>query len=113
MPPNGPEHIWRANSTAWNNTVIMREWLEWFNFRMKARGRIVGLLLDHCRPHENAVEGRGGNDGLSHVQIVWLPPLCTSRYQPMDQGITRTWKAYYQRSMIRHIIQLVDSEVWG
>ena len=80
---------------------------------MKARGRIVVLLLDNFRPHENAVEDLGGNDGLSHVRIVWLPPLCTSRYQPMDQGITRTWKAYYQRSMIRHIIQLVDSEVWG
>lgn len=103
--------IWQANSTAENITVIMREWLEWFDFRMKAQRRMVVLLLDNFRPHENAVEDLGGVNGLSHVRILWLPPLCTSRYQPMDQGIIRTWKAYYRQSMIRHIIQLVDTEV--
>lgn len=39
-------YIWRANSQAWANMVIMREWLEWFKLRMKGKGGIAVLLLD-------------------------------------------------------------------
>ena len=35
--------IWRANSTAWNNTSLIKEWLGLFKRRIRNRGRRVVL----------------------------------------------------------------------
>ena len=47
-------------------------------------------------------------EDLTHVLILWLPAKITSRFQPMDQGIIRTWKACCRRMMLRHVIKEVE-----
>ena len=45
--------IWRHNKKAWMTTVIMLDWLTWFDKRMS--GRKVLLLIDGFSAHKAAV----------------------------------------------------------
>ena len=80
------------NSTAWNISVIMQEWLLWF--QKQAGNRQVALLLDNFSVHECAVAELEDEDLLPTVHMIWLPSGTTSEYQPLDQGIIRTWKPH-------------------
>jgi hypothetical protein len=97
---------WDASKTAWMNTVIMLRYLKWFNARIA--GRKVALVMDGFVPHVNAAEELKGQ--LQNVQIIILPPNCTSRYQPIDQGVIRAWKAHYKRDMMRFIVNFLDTQ---
>jgi len=89
----------RWNSTAWNNSVIIWEWLLWFQRQVVRR---VVLLLDNFSVHKCAVADLDDEGLLPMVHIIRLP-LQTTRYQPMDEGIIHTWKAHYWWSLIHHI----------
>ena len=67
---------WHANKTAWNNTVLMTEWLIWFNHWVQ--GQRVALLLDNFTPHANTVADLLHRNKLPNVQVFWLPPNATS-----------------------------------
>src|SRR2546421_1135832 len=41
---------------------------------------------------------------LANVQIRFLPKNTTSLCQPLDQGIIRTWKAYYKQRWLRFVV---------
>ena len=75
-------------------TVIMTEWLTWFDKRMY--GRRVLLLLDNFSVHEAAVQTLTENNTLKNIRVEFLPPNCTSVYQPLDQGIIANFKLYYR-----------------
>ena len=53
--------------------------------------------MDNFSGHELAVQLVGGLQGLLNVQIVWLPPNTTSKWQPIDQGIIASFKLQYYR----------------
>lgn len=61
------------------------------------------LLLDNASSH--------GKD-LSHpnIQILFLPPNCTSLIQPLDQEIIHAFKAIYIRKMFDAIGDRLDSD---
>ena len=54
------------------------------------------------------MEDLGGNDALSHVRIVWLPLYVLHE---ISQWIKELFGCGRHTTMIRHIIQLVDSEL--
>lgn len=86
----------------------------WFNARIDASGReMVVLLLDNFTAHACPVEALEKDHLIPHLHIIWLPPNTTSQFQPMDQGIIRTWKAHYKRTMMRYIIQEIERNVEG
>lgn len=94
---------YRNNQTAWMKFGIMIEFLLWFDHKM--RGRKLVLCLDNLSGHEKDV----WEVALQNTQIIWLPANTTSKYQPMDQGIIRAWKAYTRRHYIRYLIAKVDT----
>jgi DDE superfamily endonuclease/Fission yeast centromere protein N-terminal domain/Tc5 transposase DNA-binding domain len=97
--------IWRANKKAWMTSLIMEDWLRWFDIQMALRQRKVVLLMDNFSAHEAAVENiQNSSSPLTNTFIIWLPPNSTSKYQPLDQGIIRTWKAYWKRDWVRFIL---------
>ena len=63
-------------------TVIMTEWLTWFNKRMY--GRRVLLLLDNFSAHEVAVRTLTENNTLKNTRVEFLPPNYTSIYQLLN-----------------------------
>jgi hypothetical protein len=50
--------IWRSNKSAWMTHHIMKEWLYWFDHRMRCANKKVLLLMDNFSAHELAVEQR-------------------------------------------------------
>jgi hypothetical protein len=47
---------------------------------------------------------------LSHTKIVWLPTNATSLYQPLDQGVIRTWGHYWKQM---HVYKMCSSRHFG
>ena len=75
--------------------IIYEEYLRWLNNKCRLQGRKVLLLMDNFSGHKLAVQLVDGLEGLSNVQIAWLPPNTTSHWQPMDQGIIASFKLQY------------------
>ncbi|UYV80009.1 TIGD6 [Cordylochernes scorpioides] len=79
-----------SNRKAWMTSSIFQEWLLQFNKQLVSKGRRILLLLDnatsHCVP----------NDGLSNINIHFLPPNMTTSLKPLDSGIIKSFKAQYR-----------------
>ena len=41
---------------------------------------------------------------LSNIKLQFFPPNTTAKLQPLDQGIIRTFKTYYRKQVVKHII---------
>lgn len=102
--PENLSCVWRSNKKAWITAVIFKEWLLWFDKMMT--GRKVVLLMDNFSAHEAASEEVGSH--LQNTLVIWLPSNSTTRYQPLDQGIIRTWKAYWKRQWILYMMAEFD-----
>jgi hypothetical protein len=98
--------IWRHNGKAWMVTEIMLEWLQWFGRHVSQR-RVL-LIMDNFSAHETAVKLAAEQGLIQHVTICWLPPNSTARTQPLDQGIIRTFKAYYRRKWVEYLLDEYD-----
>ena len=48
--------VWRHNKTAWMTHHIMKDFLKWFDNRMKSQGKKALLLMDNFSAHELGVE---------------------------------------------------------
>ena len=71
------------------------------------------LLLDSLSAHQAAVVQLGGDQGLSNVQILWLPKNTTLAFQPNDQGIIRTWKARTRNHMLNWQVHQLNLHTMG
>ena len=81
---------------AWMTGAIFSEWLRWFNKRIN--GRKVLLLIDGFSAYQAGIDLTNDVDyAMTNVRIEFLPKNATSVCQPLDQGIIRTWKAYYRQ----------------
>lgn len=95
--------FWRSNRKAWMTSIIFEEWLRWFDSRMT--GRRVVLLMDGFSAHKLAAETIQKSHPLQNTLLIWLPPNSSSHFQPLDQGIIHTWKAYWKRQWVLYILQ--------
>jgi len=87
--------IYKSNSKAWMTAAIFQEWLRAFDAKM--HGRKVVLLLDNCPGHKiDGIE-------LRNTTVHFLPPNTTSKIQPCDAGIIRTFKAFYKKRYVRSV----------
>lgn len=64
---------------------------------MRKQKRHILLFLDNAPVHPVDVE-------LEHIKLKFFPPNTTSKIQPLDQGIIRSFKAHYRRYLVKHII---------
>jgi hypothetical protein len=99
---------WKSNTKAWMVGKFFEEWLRWFDQQMIHRK--VVLLMDNFSAHESAVRAINNSSWqLQNTLIIWLPANSTSQFQPLDQGIIRTWKAYWKRQWIRFMLDEFDN----
>ena len=61
------------------------------------------LLDDNCVPHGEALE-----DPLGQVEVIYLPPNCTSKHQPMDAGIIAAIKKNARTKYLLKLLRLFD-----
>lgn len=97
------DFTYRSNKTAWMTTSIFCEWIKWFDCQMA--GRKVVLLMDNLSAHTAGVRLAELEGTLQNTTVLALPPNSTSKTQPLDQGIIRTFKAYYRRRWLRFMLE--------
>jgi hypothetical protein len=77
--------VWRSNKSAWMTHYIMKEWLKWFDNRMKCQNKKVLLLMDNFSAHELAVEQMMEKGELTHTKVsisLYLVTSANSRILP-------------------------------
>ncbi|GFS16960.1 tigger transposable element-derived protein [Elysia marginata] len=92
---------YQANSKAWMTAGIFTEWLQDFHKMMCRQKRKVLLTLDNCTAHPKV-------DNLKAVELLFLPPNTTSKFQPCDMGIINNLKCHYRETLLKRIINHVD-----
>lgn len=94
--------FWRSNKKAWMTCTIMEEWLKNFDRRMGMERRKILLFLDNASSHPKDIR-------LTNIQIIFLPPNCTSVVQPLDQGIIRNFKTFYRALVVKKLLSEIES----
>ena len=78
------------NTRAWMNGPIFHSYMKNWNDEL-ARQRHILLLIDNAPSHIV--------DEYSNITIQFLPPNTTSKIQPLDQGIIRSVKCAYRKTI--------------
>ena len=89
---------------AWSDTKTFSKWWEHFcNYiRTKTNAKVL-LIMDNCGPH-----GKELIDPLGQITVVFLPPNCTSVYQPMDCGVIAMLKKNYRYRLLRKMLEMFE-----
>jgi hypothetical protein len=87
-----------SQKNAWMDRFVYKEWIEKFDQRMTRQGKKALLLMDNVGSHKH------DDVSLKSTTIQVLPPNCTSKLQPLDQGIIETCKKYYRMNLLRRVI---------
>ena len=82
-------------------SFIIALFLMWKIILKKNLAFKVLLLLDNAASHVT---------GLRHanIRVEFSPPNNTSLFQPLDQGIIATFKAYYVRKSFELILEKIE-----
>lgn len=91
---------WVSNEHAWMTGDLMEIWLERF-YEYIGTEREVILLMDNFSGH---LKGQKEKPPPRNVTIAYLPPNTTCLFQPLDQGIIQTTKAYYKSQLLEYCI---------
>ncbi|KAL1927425.1 hypothetical protein VTP01DRAFT_3662 [Rhizomucor pusillus] len=96
--------LYYYNEDAWMTQSIFKSYLKRFDSIMRSQGRHVLLLLDNFSGHKCDYEP-------TNVCLCYLPPNTTSIVQPLDAGIIKNLKCFYnETASASHIIDLDPAE---
>lgn len=89
---------------AWSDGKVFAKWWEMFltHIRSKTSKKVL-LIMDNCGPHGTALV-----DPQGQVKVVFLPPNCTSVYQPMDSGVIAMLKKNYRYKLLHKMFEIFD-----
>jgi len=92
---------YKSNAKAWMTSQIFADWLKEINKEMAKKKRHILLFIDNCRAHSNLPT-------LKNILVKFLPPNSTSKLQPLDQGIIRSFKACYRMQVVRKLVDNIE-----
>ena len=79
------------NTRAWMNGPIFHSYMKNWNDELARQQHHILLLIDNAPSHIV--------DEYSNIKIQFLPPNTTSKIQPLDQGIIRSVKCAYRKTI--------------
>ncbi|XP_023242991.1 tigger transposable element-derived protein 1-like [Centruroides sculpturatus] len=98
--------IWKSNRKAWVAASLFEDWFGHHlipeverSCQSKQIPFKVMLIIDNAPCHTLATL----TNFDPRVKVVFLPPSTTSLLQLMDQGVIKTFKAYYTRRSFAHL----------
>lgn len=91
-----------ANRKAWMSGEIFAEWLKKMDLSMKRQNRKILLFVDQCTAHPQET------GFLQNIRIIFFPPNCISRLQPLDLGIIKNLKDHYRAKLTQLMIENVS-----
>lgn len=89
------------NKKAWMTGSVFNDWITKVDRKMKRDKRRILLMMDNAPSHIIPK--------LTNITIHFLPPTTTSHLQPLDAGIINSFKAFYRKQQLRHIIDAIDA----
>ncbi|GBM09505.1 hypothetical protein AVEN_100421-1 [Araneus ventricosus] len=66
----------------------------------KEKRKIV-LFIDNCTVHSLISE-------MNAEKVVFLPPNTTSKLQPLDQRIIKSFKVFYRKELVKKVMNSID-----
>ena len=63
------------------------------------------MFLDNATCHPPTLQ-----DGLTRIELKFLPKNTTSKLQPCDDGIIQSTKSTYRKLLLRHVISRIDED---
>ncbi|KAG0441492.1 Tigger transposable element-derived protein 4 [Dictyocoela muelleri] len=88
--------VYESSPKAWMNKKIFENWLSSLDKNFIAQNRKILMILDnascHLIPHK-----------FKNIELIFLPKNTTSKVQPLDQGIIRSFKNKYKKYFLRKI----------
>lgn len=102
--------VYRYNKKAWMLSGLWYEYLTDLNKEMARLKRRIILVTDNCPSHPPTNKPPKGYIGpppphLTHVTLIYLPKNTTPYFQPLDQGIIRSFKASYRRKYAKYLVE--------
>ena len=99
---------YHANKKAWMTSTLFYDRLRRFHsYVCSSPGRKVLLLIDNCSAHGTAEMF----PEMPNLRIVYLPPDCTSRVQPMDAGVIAALKLRYKKLHMDRALDNLEADV--
>ena len=91
-----------SNSKAWMTAIIFDKWIcNWdLKLRKENNKRKILLLLDNASCH------KVNQCLLTNIEVLFLPPNCTSKIQPLDAGIIYSFKRKYKLKFIKWLYEM-------
>ncbi|XP_017787740.1 PREDICTED: tigger transposable element-derived protein 2-like [Habropoda laboriosa] len=101
--------VYKYQKNAWIDSVVFANWLEnHFKHEVKKHqiesetcGKIL-LLIDNCKSHYVQTTITKLKD--DNIEVIFLPKICTSILQPMDQGIIAKLKGCFRYQLLKKIL---------
>ena len=91
---------YQANKKAWMNSILFTQWVKDFDRKMRLRKRQVLVFLDNATSHPDV--------RLTNTKLKLFPPNCTSKLQPLDQGIICNLKVHYRKKLLQRVLANID-----
>lgn len=95
---------YHANKSAWMTRNLFHSWLRKFDANMA--GRKVLLIMDNCPAHSKLDDPEFPI--LCNTEVFYFPPNTTSKIQPCDAGIIKSFKTHYRRLFNRKLLQKIE-----
>lgn len=97
---NMPIWLYLHNRSAWMTSDLFGKIMLKLNKIMKKQKRNILVMLDNCSSHPKL--------NFTNIKLMFFPPNTTSRLQPLDAGIIRSFKQRFRNHMIEYIIEILD-----
>ncbi|GBM76204.1 Tigger transposable element-derived protein 6 [Araneus ventricosus] len=78
----------KSNPKAWMTSEIFGDWLKGLDKEMAKKKSRILHFINNCNAHSNFL-------AIKNITVKFLPPNTTSKFQPLDQGIIRSFKFAY------------------
>lgn len=106
-----------VSQRGWQNRRTFKRYVRYLqNIARKQNTRFV-LLVDNASSHVCAakdLDPDGSQDTffrIDHLDILFLPPNCTSDMQPCDMGIIRSFKCKFRKCQIERLFEVLDNHM--
>jgi hypothetical protein len=90
------------NKKAWMTSELWLNIMSKLNKKMAKENRNILMFVDNCSEHSESLK-------LSNIKFVFSPPNTTACNQPLDGGVIKTFKGYYRKSMVKHLLSVINS----
>ena len=89
-------------------SIIFQQYLDMLSLHIK---RKILLIVDNFSAHDLAKESR--SFCWRNIEVIFLPPNLTSKYQPLNAGIIAAFKRRYRQKLLHHALSVIDNNKGG